>query len=77
MGEEARTMNTADHYRRDHLIAKIIIFLIYLLVGSISIEFGNPYLALSVGTSIWLFGVNTVAYLVECVAGHTHRHHRI
>ena len=31
-------------------------------------------LGLTLGTAIWLFGVNTAGYLVECVAGHRHAH---
>ena len=67
-------MNTSENYQKDHLIAKAIIYVLYLLVGVISIEFNAPYVALVFGTSIWLFGINTAAYLVECLADHDHRH---
>ncbi len=51
--------------------------MLYVAVGIASIELDAPYVALVFGTSIWLFGVNTVAYLVECAAGHEHRHNPI
>ena len=70
-------MNNSDYYQRDHLIAKAIIFVLYIAVGIASIELNAPYVALVFGTSLWLFGVNTVAYLVECVTGHEHRHNPI
>lgn len=70
-------MDDSAHYQRDHLVAKAIIFVLYVAVGITSIELDAPYVALVFGTSIWLFGVNTVAYLVECVAGHEHRHNPI
>ena len=67
-------MDGSTHYRRDHLIAKVIIFALYLAIGIVAIEWDAPYFALVFGTSIWLFGVNTIAYLVEYVANHEHRH---
>lgn len=67
-------MNTSEHYRRDHLIAKVLICVLYQLVGLISIELDSPYIGLTLGTAIWLFGINTAGYLVECVAGHRHAH---
>ena len=70
-------MDGSASYQRDHLIAKIIIYLLYLVVGIVSIELDAPYVALVFGTSIWLFGVNTVAYLVESITGHEHRHNAI
>ena len=65
-------MAKSAHYHRDHLIAKIIVYVVYLLIGVLSIELATPYVALVAGTFIWLFGVNTAAYLVECCCGHQH-----
>lgn len=67
-------MKTSTHYAADHLLAKILIYIGYLLVGSMSIETGNAYVALVFGTAIWLFGVNGAAYLVECIRSHEHCH---
>ena len=67
-------MKQAEHYHRDHVIAKVIVYLVYLLTGFANIELATPYIALVVGTFVWLFGVNTTAYVVECIAGHQHRH---
>ena len=62
------------HYAADHLIAKLTIYLTYVLVGAISIETGNSYVALVLGTGVWLFGINGAAYLVEGLRGHAHCH---
>jgi hypothetical protein len=70
-------MKTSNRYQWDHLFAKVIVFSLYLLVGVVSIETNNPYLTLTVGTPIWLFGVNSVAYILECLGGHPHNHNRI
>jgi len=70
-------MSTSAHYSADHLLAKVMIYVGYLLVGTISIESGNAYVALVFGTAIWLFGVNAAAYLIEAVRGHEHCHNRI
>ena len=63
-----------DHYTADHRIAKLVIFLAYILLGAISVEIGNPYIALVAGTCIWFFGINTVGHIVESVLGHRHTH---
>ena len=65
---------SATHYSADHLIAKFVIYLTYVLVGAISIETGNSYVALVLGTGVWLFGINGAAYLVELLRGHDHCH---
>ena len=59
----------------DHLIGKLVVYLGYLITGTVSIEAHNPYIALVFGTALWLFGVNTAAYIVETLRGHTHKHH--
>lgn len=67
-------MTTQQQYYQDHLIAKVIVYLLYVAVGIASIELATPYIALLAGTFIWLFGINTMAYLVECAAGRPHNH---
>jgi len=67
-------MQSQDNYFLDHVIAKITIYLAYVAIGVGSIESGNPYLALVVGTALWLFGINSIAYCVETVRGHEHNH---
>ena len=68
------THSSPTHYAADHLIAKLTIYLTYVLVGAISIETGNSYVALVLGTGVWLFGINGAAYLVEGLRGHAHCH---
>ncbi len=70
-------MERARVYRKNHLQAKGIVFVAYMIISILGIECGNPYLALMLGTPIWFFGVNAVAYLMECLRGHEHLHHRI
>ncbi len=65
---------SSSHYAADHFIAKLAIYLTYVLVGAISIESGNSYVALVLGTGVWLFGINGAAYLVEALRGHDHCH---
>jgi hypothetical protein len=72
-----RAMRTQVNYQRAHLVAKLVIYVLYLLVGTVSIELNSPYIALVFGTYIWLFGVNCTAYLIEHLAGHQHQHNRI
>ena len=68
------TMNRSAHYATDHLLAKCLVYIAYLIVGVVSIETANPYVALVFGTAVWLFGVNTAAYLIESLRGHEHCH---
>ena len=70
-------MKTTSCYQWDHMLAKLIIYLTYLLVGVVSIETNNPYFTLVIGTPIWLFGVNAAGYLVECIGGHPHYHSKL
>lgn len=67
-------MNNSNDYAADHLTAKITVYFFYIFIGVASIEMSNPYIALVLGTAVWLFGINTVAYWVEAIRGHAHRH---
>ena len=67
-------MSKSEQYRRDHLVAKVIICALYMLVGAVSIEVDSPYLTLLVGTPIWLFGINTTGYALESIARRAHQH---
>ena len=73
-GCHAKSLRHTDHYAADHQIAKLVVFLAYTLLSVISIEIGNPYLALVAGTFIWFFGINAVGHIVETVLGHRHTH---
>jgi hypothetical protein len=67
-------MTTSCHYNADHLLAKVLIYIGYLVVGTVSIETGNAYVALVFGTALWLFGINGAAYVIETLRGHEHCH---
>jgi hypothetical protein len=67
-------MQNQNQYFYDHVIAKAAIYLAYVTVGIGSIESGNPYPALFLGTALWLFGINGVAYCIETIRGHKHSH---
>ncbi len=64
----------STHYAADHFIAKLTLYLTYVLVGAISIEAGNSYVALALGTGVWPFGINGATYLVAVLRGHAHCH---
>ena len=68
-------MKNSNDDAADHLTAKITVYFFYILIGVASIEMSNPYIALVLGTAVWLFGINSVAYCVETIRGHAHRHH--
>lgn len=42
----------STHYATDHFIARLTLYLTYVLVGAISIEAGNSYVALALGTGV-------------------------
>ena len=67
-------MTTSSHYSVDHLLAKVLIYIGYLIVGTVSIETGNAYVALVFGTALWLFGINGAASVIEALRGHEHCH---
>jgi len=64
----------STHYATDHFIARLTLYLTYVLVGAISIETGNSYVALALGTGIWPFGINGAAYLVAVLRDHAQCH---
>ena len=70
-------MTQSKTYQTDHVTAKTIICVVYILVGIVSIETGNPYLALIGGTALWFFGINCTAYLIESLLGHPHGHNPV
>jgi len=67
-------MKTPTSYHRDHIIAKAVICVTYILLGIASIEANNPYFALVLGTTVWFFGVNFAGYVIENLLGHEHNH---
>ncbi len=62
------------YYATDHRMAKLVVCLAYIVLGALSIELSNPYIALVPGTAIWFFGINAVGYLIESLRGHHHTH---
>lgn len=70
-------MTQSKNYTTDHCIAKAIICFTYILIGAASIETGNPYIALILGTLVWFFGVNAAGYLLETILKHPHCHNKI
>lgn len=68
------TLQSTEDYATNHRIAKVVVCLVYILLGTISIETGNSYIALIVGTCIWFFGINAVGHLIESLKGHRHTH---
>ena len=70
-------MTQSRNYTADHCTAKALVCITYIVVGAASIETGNPYIALVVGTIVWFFGVNATAYLLETLLRHPHCHNKV
>jgi len=64
-------------YLSDHRLAKLLVCILYIIIGTLSLETENPYIALVFGTFIWFFGINTAAYAIETLRGHCHQHQPI
>ncbi|MFK7730831.1 MAG: hypothetical protein AB8B48_04340 [Pseudomonadales bacterium] len=64
-------------YEQNHRLAKVVVCALYILIGIASIELNNPYPALVCGTTVWFFGVNPMAYLIEFLRKQPHRHNRV
>ena len=66
-------MSKQDEYRVDHWLAKLLIALLVcglLITGRYT---GNVAFDV-VGVFIWFFGVNGVAYVIESILHHKHKH---
>ncbi len=66
-------MSRQDEYKIDHWLAKLVIA---ILVCSLLIAGRyTGYIAFDViGVFIWFFGVNVVAYIIEIILHHRHKH---
>jgi hypothetical protein len=63
-------------YQQDHKLAKLIVFALVILCMLLNQMFQSILLnILSVG--IWFFGVNPVAYIIETIKGHPHKHDKV
>ena len=62
-------VNTPNHYQTEYLIAKVVICLIVIALGTLSIETGNFYISLIPGTIIWFFDVYSLAELTYRLIG--------
>ena len=66
-------MNRQHEYRVDHWAAKLIVAIVVcslLMAGRYS-----GYIAFDmIAVFVWLFAVNGVAHVIECIAHHKHKH---
>jgi hypothetical protein len=61
---------TPRTYSQDHKLAKFILYvIIVLLVANTFTEF--------LGITIWIWGLNPIAYLVESARKHPHQHDKL
>ena len=74
---DSNTQPDRQHYYRDHLIAKALVCIAVIALGSLGIYTGNSYIGLIPGTLIWFFGVNGLGYLLEGLMHHPHCHNLI
>lgn len=65
-----------DYYKEDHKIAKVIVYIIIITLYNISFFVSFPYglILNNLAISIWLFGINPTAYIVESIRKHVHKH---
>jgi hypothetical protein len=63
-----------SNYSKDHKLAKLIMALI--VCGLLYID-GSLTLLQWSAVLIWVFGVNPIAYLIESVLKHPHKHDKV
>jgi|DEB0MinimDraft_10_1074344.scaffolds.fasta_scaffold00875_12 fatty acid desaturase len=68
-----------SNYKQDHVLAKLIIAVIVaiLITGA---QLSNMPISLILNISavfVWFFGVNPLAYLIEEIRGHSHKHDKL
>lgn len=63
-------------YQQNHLSAKVIVCCIQLVLVLL-IDIVQTKLLILLAVVLYYFGVNTVAYLLEHIRGHRHRHDKI
>jgi ABC-type polysaccharide/polyol phosphate export permease len=61
-------------YDQDHKIAKFIIYVVIMVLVLIPID--SPLKEL-LAVTIWFWGLNPIAYLVESVRKHPHQHRKL
>lgn len=68
-----------SEYKTDHVLAKLIIAVVVTTLITIAQVSGFPVSAILNGLAvfIWFFGVNPVAYLIEEIRGHAHKHDKL
>lgn len=63
-------------YNQDHILAKVICCLINTLLVILYINTGSVIL-LILANITYFFGVNTLAYVIEAIRHHKHKHSKI
>jgi ACR3 family arsenite efflux pump ArsB len=66
-------------YKQDHVLAKLIIAIVVaILITGAQISSMPISLVLNiVAIFVWFFGVNPLAYLIEEIRGHSHKHDKL
>ena len=64
-------------YQRIHILAKLIVYVLYITISMVGIELGYEYLTMIIGTLIWFFGINVIAYILEMIFSLKHEHSMI
>ena len=70
-------MTRKQEYKLDHTIGKIVILAIStaLIISCVFIKQTHYLLlVLAINNVLYWFGVNTIAYIVETVMHHSHKH---
>lgn len=70
-----------NHYKRVHLIAKIImsiiVFACFITIELLVITVFIKLLLVGISIIVWVFGVNTIGYILETFMHINHDHHKI
>lgn len=68
-----------SRYKKDHLIAKFIVSNLVVILVTLAQMSELPYSLILNGIAIytWFFGVNFVAYIIETIFKHEHKHEKL
>ena len=63
-------------YKQDHKIAKAIVYLMIVVLLVLNKHFDLLYLDV-LAVSLWFWCINSIAYVIETIRGHSHNHDKL
>jgi len=61
------------HYQQDHKLAKLICAIINTILLIVVLDIDKPFLFFIINLT-YFFGANTIAFCLETIRGHKHKH---